>query len=363
MRKLIYGFTFLLVMMVQSSFAQGGMEQYRSIAIVSIDANGISLDNIAMANLIRFELEKVQKYEVLDKYDVEAKMKQKDIKPNQAFGKSALIDIGRKIEADYMLSGSVQKFGSKIIFILRLIDVNSEKISRSDVKEYIYDEEYLQLMARVSLASLLELPQDEELKGKLTNIETPVITDGQRLRLNGPRFGVQVISGDLASRLQAPESEGGYNSPAVSTVFAYQHEVQYVSSGNFQALLEIIGAINGIETKYASPTLTLLNGFRYDGWEIGFGPVFRFNRTALGYYDSNGNWTIDVPQDQEINLIRRIDRRGDLELSTGLIVAVGKTFRSGHINFPVNIYYSPISSYNSQVVGIMLGFNIARSRS
>lgn len=363
MKKLVFSLFLLLAVFSISLNAQSNMEQYKSIAIISVDANGINLDNIAMANLIRFELEKVQKYEVLDKYDVEAKVKQGKIDVNSAFGKSTLIDIGRKIEADYMLSGSVQRFGSKLIFILRLVDVQKEKITRSDVQEYIYDEDYLQLMAKVSIASLFDLPVDSDLQAKLTNVEVPIITEGQKLRLNGPRFGMQVINGKLADRLAAPESQGGYNSPNFSTVFAYQQEVQYVSSGKFQALLEIIGSVNAIETKYASPSLTLLNGFRYGGWELGFGPVFRFNRTAEGYYDYDGNWNMGpLPEDSPYTLERNIDKRGDLGLTTGIIIAAGYTFRSGHINFPVNIYYSQVPTFDSHVVGFMLGFNIAKSR-
>lgn len=366
MKRMVYGLIAIIGLLSSSLKGQLNMENYKSVAIISVDANGINLDNVAMANLIRFELEKAQKFEVLDKYDVESKLKQGQIDPNEAFGKSALIDIGRKIGADFMLTGSVQKYGAKIIFILRMVDVQKGRISKSDVKEYIYDEDYLQLMARMSLASLLDLPVNEELKAKLTNVEIPVIAEGQKLRLNGPRFGMQFFTGRVASRLEAPESEGGYASNSFSTVFAYQHEVQYVSSGKFQALLEILPAINGIETKYVSPSLTLLNGFRYDGWELGFGPVFRLNRTARGYTDFQGNWQLgDVPLElQGMGLESRIDidKRGDLGLSTGLIVAVGKTFRSGHINFPINFYYSQVPSFDSEVFGVMLGFNIARSR-
>jgi len=369
MKKLVLSLIAVFGLLNGKMNAQSNMENYKSVAIISVDATGIDLDNVAMANLIRFELEKAQKYEVLDKYDVETKMKERQINPNEAFGKSALIDVGRKIGADYMLTGSVQKYGSKIIFILRLVDVQNGRISKSDVQEYIYDEQYLQLMARVSLISLLDLPMDEDLKAKqakLTNVETPVISDGQTLRLNGPRFGMQLFTGDVASRLMAPESEGGYASNPFSTVFAYQHEIQYVSSGKFQALLEIIPAINAIETKYASPSLTLLNGFRYNGWELGFGPVFRFNRTAVGYFDNQGSWNMGPIAEEDANLGYEtqvnIDKRGDLGLSAGLIVAVGKTFRSGHLNFPVNIYYSGVPTYDSQVFGIMLGFNIAKSR-
>lgn len=365
MKKMVFSLALVIGLFSAKLNGQVSMEYQKSIAIVSMDVNGINLDNVAMANLIRFELEKAQKFEVLDKYDVQAKIKEKQINPNEAFGKSALIDVGREIDADYMLSGSVQRFGTKIIFILRLVDVQKERITKSDVKEYIYDEDYLQFMARVSIASLLDLEMDTELKGKLTNVEIPVITEGQTLRLNGPRFGMQYFTGSLAERLEAPEDEGGYASNSFSTVFAYQHEVQYVSSGKFQALLEIIPAINGIETKYVSPSLTLLNGFRYDGWELGFGPVFRFNRTAYGHYDAENKWQMDDRSMEETGFerIRNIDKRGDLGLSTGLIIAVGKTFRSGHLNFPVNFYYSQVPTYDSHVFGVMLGFNIARSRS
>ncbi len=360
MKKLVFNALIAVLFFSAAAQAQSGMEDHKSVAIISVDSRGISLDNIGMANLIRLELEKIQKYEVLDKYDVEAIMKERGIDPNVAFGKSQLVEVGKQINADFMLSGSTQKFGSKIIMILRLVDVRAGKIVKSDVKEYVYDEDYLQLMARVSVASLFGEEVDAEVEAKLTNVEKPIITDGQTLKLSGPRFGMQFFSGKVAERLAAPLSEGGYASNPYSTVFAYQQEFQYVSSGEFQVLLECIGAINGIETNYVSPSLTLLNGFRYKGWELGFGPVFRFSRTAMGYYD-DGKWVMGSPNDDSIEMVREIDKRGDLQLNTGLIVAFGKSFRSGHINLPVNLYYSHVPAFDSHVVGFMLGFNIART--
>ncbi len=363
MKKLVLSALFSMIALMPFTNAQVNMENHKSIAIISVDSRGISLDNVAMASLIRLELEKLQKYEVLDKYDVEATLKGKGIDPINAFGKSQLVDIGKQIKADYMLTGTVEKFGSKTIVTLRMIDVRAEKIIKSDVKEYVYDEDYLQLMARVSVSSLLDLEVDPEVEAKLTNVDKPIITDGQTLKLSGPRFGMQFFSGKIAERLQASTDQGGYGSNPYSTVFAYQQEFQYVSSGEFQVLLECILSINGIETNYVSPSLALLNGFRYKGWEIGFGPVFRFSRIAEGYYDAEGNWNLGEPEIEGSYVVERnIDKRGDLNLSTGLIVAVGKTFRSGHINLPVNFYYSHVPTFDSHVVGFMLGFNIARSR-
>lgn len=347
-----------------SLFGQISTGNLKSIAVVSLDSDGLSLDNAAMGNLLRLELEKVQKYEVLDRYDVANRLKDRNINPNEAFGKSQLVMVGKEIQADFMLSGSAQKFGAKIVYILRLIDVKADKIIKTDVKEYIYDEQYIQLMTRNSLASLLEIEMDEEVAAKLKYVDTPIISDGQNLRLSGPRFGMQFYSGELAERLMAPESQGGYNSTPYGTVFAYQFEYQYVSSGDFQILLESIVSINGIETSYTSPSLTLLNGFRYKGWELGFGPVFRFSRIAEGFYDNSGQWQISNGTELTpgVETYKRIDKRGDINLSTGLLIAVGKNFRSGHINLPVNFYYSQVPSINSHVFGFMLGFNIARSR-
>ena len=41
-----------------------------SIALISIDTKGIEVNDEAMANLVRLELSKIDRYEVLDRYDV-----------------------------------------------------------------------------------------------------------------------------------------------------------------------------------------------------------------------------------------------------------------------------------------------------
>jgi hypothetical protein len=166
--------------------AQNSSSKLESIAVVSIDTRGLSLDNMALGNLVRLELEKTQQYEVLDKYDVANKLKERNINPNEAFGKSQLVTVGKQIGADFMLSGSAETYGNKIIYTLRLIDVNKDKIIKSDVKEYVYDEEYIQIMTRLSLASLLDLESNNEFAAKLKSVETPVVSDGQKVKLSGP---------------------------------------------------------------------------------------------------------------------------------------------------------------------------------
>ena len=340
-------------------------KEKKSIAIVSIDTKGLSLDNLSMGNLVRIELEKLERFEVLDKYDAAYIMKQNNIAPENCFGKKQLVEVGKILEANYMLSGSSEKFGEKIISILRLINVENNKIEKTSVMEYIYQEDDIQMMVRLSINDLFDLESDPEVLDMLVNLDQPITSEKTTLKLNGPRFGMQFYTGEIAKRMQAPKEQGGYDSKPYASVFGYQHEIQYVSKGDFQALFEFIGTINGIETNHTSFSLAVLNGLRWQGWELGFGPVFRFAKFAEGYYDANGNWILkdEMPEGQMHNTFKNLDSRGTTELNAGLIIAAGKTFTVGYLNLPVNFYWSPSSQLDANTFGIMLGFNVAKKPS
>jgi hypothetical protein len=147
-------------------------------------------------------------------------------------------------------------------------------------------------------------------------------------------------------------------------MFGYQHEVQYLSAGYFQALVEMIVAVNGLESGMFSPSLMIMNGLRFNniGWEFGVGPIVRVAKTAKGYFDHDGKWKISnsLPLDAtDLRLIETIDSRGKVSLSSGMIIAVGKTFSSGYLNIPVNAYFSPRKEGN--VFGLSFGFNVSKT--
>lgn len=332
-----------------------------SVAIVSIDVNGLPYENTALGSLVRIELEKTEKFEVLDKYDVANTMKTNKLNPAETFGKTALVQVGTLLKADKMLTGSAELFGEKIIFTLRLIDVEGDKIEKTSVLEYVNNQKYIERMVRFSVNDILGIKNDPKDLDQLASFDTPIISKESSFSLNGPRFGIQVFSGSVADRLTDDKVNGGFNANSFASVFGYQFEKQYISAGEFQALFEFIGSINGIETGMVVPSVAILHGMRFRGWEFGIGPVFRINRAARGYYE-NGNWILaqDAPEGSNINFIKQIDSRGDVELNTGLVFALGKTFTSGNLHFPVNVYYSPMPAYDSHVVGVMLGFTIAK---
>ncbi len=330
-----------------------------SIAIISLDTKDMELGNDAMANLVRLELEKINKYEVLDKYDVEDILASDPSESRNYFGKNAVLRAGKLLSADKMLTGSVERFGDKIIFILRLVDVPSERVEKTSVMEYQNVQNEIQTMAMISLNDLFGIENDQHLVDLLINYNLPITTMKTTVSLNGPRMGFTYTMGDNGSRMQAGRNEGGYDMFAVTSMFGYQFEKQYLSSGDFQALVESVISINGLESGKFIPAISFINGFRFNksGVEFGLGPSFRLAQLADGFFQDD-KW-IRTSEVEEVpasaDVVRRFDNRGDLTLSLGLIVVAGKTFKSGYLNIPVNVFAMPRK--DGTVVGLSFGFN------
>jgi hypothetical protein len=90
-----------------------------------------------------------------------------------------------------------------------------------------------------------------------------------------------------------------------------------------------------------------------------------------GYLGEKGDWhlknewnTSDTiagkPNINPYSTQTRLDSRGNMEISTGLVIAIGKTFRSGYLNIPVNVYVAPRK--DGTTVGAMVGFNIQKKK-
>jgi hypothetical protein len=354
---------FLLTAVLNLFSVSGIAQQKQTLAVLSIDTKNIQADNQAMTNLVMLELEKTDLFEIIDKYDVEEIMKKNGFDRNQ-FGKTALLEAGRILKTDKMLTGSCEKIGEKIILILKLLDSKTQTFEKTSVMEYLNLQVELQLMVRISINNLLGLPNDQNQVDLLVNYSQPVNSPKTKMNLSGPRMGASYTLGEYGKRLSAEKSEGGYNMFPVISTFGYQLETQYLSSGDFQALLEFVGALNGLESGQIIPSATFMNGFRFNksGIEFGLGPIFRMTKVAEGYYDDNGKWTLadefSLPTGKTLE--ESIDNRGKEKLSTGLIVAIGKTFKSGYLNIPVNVYFTPRKE--GTLIGLTFGFNTSRGR-
>jgi hypothetical protein len=356
--KTLIGLTLTMLLNSQAVFSQ----RKQKIAVTGIDTKDISIDKEVIRNIVLLELEKTDVYEVMDRYDLADIIRNEGIEVDNCYGKNCQVRVGTLFQSDKMLTGSIEKYGGKLIVILRLIDVKSEQIEKTDVMEYINQQDHIQTLIRLSINNIVGVENEKLLLDLLVNYDQPIITSKTTLKLSGPRVGASHWWGRHANRLQAPTSQGGFDMYAVNSIIGYQFEQQFLSSGDFQALLEVIPAITGMESGVVVPSLSTLLGFRFNksGFEIGLGPVLRLTKTAYGYYDGNGNWQLanTLPYDSPIQPFKGLDSRGKLEVSSGMIFAVGKTFKSGYLNVPVNVYYSP--NKEGSMVGLMVGFNVAK---
>jgi hypothetical protein len=352
-----------LVILMTTSLT-GFTQSKVSIAVIGIDTKGMKLDNTSMANLVRLELEKTNIYEVLDKYDVSNLLAERGIAPDKCYGKIKLLEAGKSLGVEKILTGSVEKFGEKIIFVLRMIDVKTEKIENTNVMEYLNLEDEIQNMAKISVNNIIGIENDKAVVDLLIDYDSLVSSPKTAVKLNGPRMGASLVMGETAERIGAPEEEGGYDMYPISSVFGYQYEFQYLSAGDFQALVELVGAFSGIESGNFIPSVSMMNGFRFNkyGWELALGPIFRFARTADGYYDENDTWHLaeEMPEGADYTIENQIDSRGDIKLKTSLILGFGRTFHSGYLNIPLNLYFIP--NKNGATVGLNFGFNIAKKQ-
>jgi len=339
-----------------------------TLALLSIDVKGISIDAITVRNMVQLEVEKSNVFNVIDKYDIDYIFSKEGKEYSTCFGKTCLVELGKILKVDKMLTGSIDYFGEKIVVSFRIIDVKLELIEKVESIEFLNLESEMQKMIRITLNNLFNIKNDENIVNQLIDYNTPIAAPTTSLKLNGPRMGASYTIGDVAERLQASSKIGGYEMFPLMSQFGYQFETQYLSSGTFQALIEFILMVGGLESGKFIPSLSVLNGFRIsdNGWEFAFGPSFKFVQIAEGYYDSNEQWHLDHEWDYVNNgenpfeIQKLPDNRGYINLSTNLLLAIGRTFKSGYLNIPVNVYVVP--NKKGTVVGTSIGFNITKKR-
>ena len=336
------------------------LNQKPTIAVLNIDSKGLPVNSEAMGYIVRLELEKTGRYSVMDRYEVAEVTNKNSVHPSECYSKSCLVSTGRLLKVEKMLGGSVELLDQKVVISLRLIDVTTGVVEKSDATEYLNLPE-LQKMIRISVQKITGITPDEVMVNELIDYDVPIQSPKNTLRLNGPRMGFATTTGMNSAILQSKAAVGGFDMYPVSFEFGWQQEFQYISAGNFQALIENVFMVSGLESGRFIPNYAPLLGFRFgkQAWEFAFGPTFRFVRKAYGYYDSTGAWRLaneGVPA--SATTTSRLDSRGNVALSTGLVIAIGRTFHSGYLNIPLNAYIAPRK--DGTTIGATFGFNIQK---
>jgi len=352
----------------------------QTIAVGNIQTSNVYAHSTTTTKMLRMELIKLEKYQLFDEFDL-YEIGNVD-KYNDCYSRTCLIEFGQTIGSDFVISGSVDKLSGKIIVSLKLIDVKAQKVIKSTTEQFEDNEAEIQRMIRIALQKLHGITPDEELLKSL-QYKNEVITSNNVGKINnsGPRMGMAYSHGTIAEFLTRDESRGGMEMAPVFSNIGYQFEAQYVGTENFSALFEFIPSLNGLEQGKFIPSFAFMNGFRFGsaGWEFAFGPTFGLTRKSDGFFDHHGvydgnnygqfwsrsdlNSAGFSSSDASIAehgymYTSNLDSRGDWKLSTRWVMAVGRTFKSGALNIPVNVFYSSVK--NGGMVGLSAGFNITR---
>jgi hypothetical protein len=357
--------TLFTLVLITAAFGMNAQVSKPTITVLNIDSKGISLDPEQLGNLTRIELEKLDTYSVTDRYDVAYLVDKNKLNITNCYGKMCLLEIGNTIKTDYIFTGSVEIYGQTIIVTLRLIDVKSGTIEKTQVEEFLNLPLEIQQMLKITIRKMFKLSTDDELVMRLTKkfdfdnaINNP---NKSQLNLSGPRFGYVFIFGDQATRIAQSTTEGGYEAYPAMFQFGYQFEKQYLNEGNYQALFEVIPVITGVDQQMLIPSVIFLNGFRDNkhGWEIAIGPSISINKYSELAEFNGKYYTAAQMRAMGINsykLERTIDKYGDPGFSSALILAFGKTVKSGKMNIPLNLWAS-IPTREGFRIGISVGYN------
>ncbi len=355
----------LLMLMFLFPLALYAQTKKATITVLNIDTKGISLDPQQTGNLTRIELEKLDSFDVTDRYDVAYLIDKNKLNITNCYGKACLLEVASTIQSDYMFTGSVELYGSTIITTFRLINVKAATIEKTQVMEFLNLPLEVQNMISLSVKKMFNRSVDEEMLLRLTKkfdyenaINNP---DRARLNLQGPRFGYTFILGAQAKRLGEQKSNGGYEAYPAMFQFGYQFEKQYLNEGNYQALFEFIPMVTGVDQQLVVPSFTILNGFRNNksGWEIAIGPsigVATFQDLAFvngKYYTKQ---ELDKMGVKDYTLKKTLDSRGTSEFTSALVLAFGKTLKSGKMNIPLNLW-ATIPTHDGFRIGVSIGYN------
>ncbi len=395
MKKVIYNLA-LIIGCVSTTFAQ----TKSSIAVTNPSVNGLFATPTIASKLIRLELIKLNLYNVYDEFDMADAFKKNPEFINNCVSKTCLVELGKELNVDYTVSGSYDALGDKIVLTIKIIDVKNNSIFKTGTKEFDNQEPELQRMTEILLNEMHGIESSKELVDRL-KFKNELITSNNvgKVKNSGPRVGYAYMVGSMAEFATRSTDRGGLDIfPGISMI-GYQIEGQYVGTENFSALVEGVFNVSGLEQGQFIPTATIMNGFRFGkaGWEFGFGPGFGLKKVSNGFFDTDGtfgekdtyfnssDWdtravieNADPTQNPsffkadgtmktltEINSkynleSKHADTRGSLAISTMFVMAIGRTFRAGSLNIPVNVFYS--SRKGGGMVGLSVGFNVLKSK-
>lgn len=339
-----------------------------SMVIGGIEVTGIQFQEDILRSIIYKSLVNSKKYVVNDRYDVAEKIGLDKLKT--CMGKECLVATGKQLKADFAMSASYQGLGDRILISMKIVDVQSGEIVQNEIEQFENQPRELNRMTDIMIYRMLGIPSDAVVSRILIYKDNPAASGGLgKMNNSGPRMGVAIVTEENAEYFTRSEADGGVNAIPILFNIGYQLEKQYVGGENFSALFEFIGNVAGIEHGTPVPSLAILHGVRFGkgAWEIAMGPSLSVKKLMAGTSEFDGTFrtfsdlaNMGVVNPEQYNYFDRPDARGATYFAPNFVLGVGKTFRPGALNVPINAY----ASFNKfgTTYGLSLGINITRSR-
>lgn len=364
----------LLLMAVVIVTVNSWSQEKPKALILNFQTEGLFATTNLASSIVRIELDKTKRFSIYEKTDISDVATANNIKLDECSSSTCIISTGSLTNMDKVLTGSMIKLGNKIVITIKMFDIKSGNLEKTQVEEFVNIESELQNMVHITILKMFDETPKKELVETLSYFQNISDLPTTKINNSGPRMGAAYMGGHLGKRYTGDEAYGGYGSSHVISQIGYQLEAQYLSAGNLQALAEFLFIIGGLDQQLFIPSLVIMNGFRLSnsGWEIAFGPSFGVTKTAYGFYTdpslSNESWHLEnelsefnfdrnnLPEG--IKIVKNIDKRGFPTLTSSWVWGFGKTFRSGYLNIPVNAYFS--KNKNGWFAGVSCGFNIRK---
>lgn len=182
--KKIIGMLTVIILTVYIASAQ----KKPLLTVLNFDSQGTEFTPVQLGNLARMEVEKLDKFEVMDRYDVNYMIKKHELDLEHCYGKICLTEVGEIINVDKMMSGTVEIYGETMIVTIRLIDVKTKTIVKAHVKEFINLPQQIRKIFEISIREMFGLENDEILVARLTqesqHESTIINPDTERLNLS-----------------------------------------------------------------------------------------------------------------------------------------------------------------------------------
>lgn len=338
--------------------------QAPKLAVVSFDANQQELRPDEILELLRVEVSKHGKYQLVDRYEITEVLSQNQIENRTCFSQSCLYNAGKLLNVNFVMTGSADKLGDALFLRIRMINIQDEKIEKEVVKEFLYIPQKINTMVTILVNEMFNVANDPSILNSLSNKESyeSAVNNPEydRLNLSGPRMGYTFFTGETASIIRSPKHQGGYDALPAFFQIGYQFEAQYLNEGKWQALVEFIPLISGFDQGLFIPSVAILNGIRSNknGVEFAIGPSFNIVKKADMIFE-DGQWVLADRNPNNLPVETRLDSRGKFQFTSYVVIAGGYSIRSGKMNIPLNVYVIPAK--DDFRFGVSFGFNLKRS--